>query len=76
MSYGHREGVDHPDVQDAVKRVEGVVRGSRVHLGGLALDAETANAMIARGYRVLIGGFDTALVQRSAAELLDGIGRG
>jgi 4-hydroxy-2-oxoheptanedioate aldolase len=76
MSYGYREGVDHPEVQDGIARVEEAVLRSGKHLGGLGLDVESANAQIARGYRVLIGGFDCALVQRSAAALLDGINRG
>jgi len=76
MSYGYREGVDHPEVQDGIARVEEAVLRSGKHLGGLALDPETANAMIARGHRLLVSAFDTGLVQRSAAELLDGIDRG
>jgi len=76
MSYGYRDGVDHAEVHDAIARVEEVVLASDKHLGGLGLDPDAANASIARGYRVLIGGFDIALLQRSAEALLDGIERG
>lgn len=75
MSYGYREGVDHAEVQDGIARVEEVVLGKGVHLGGLGMDTDTANAQIERGYRLLIGGFDCALVQKSAAALLEGINR-
>jgi 4-hydroxy-2-oxoheptanedioate aldolase len=75
MSYGYREGVDHPEVQDGIARVEEAVLRSGKHLGGLALDADAANAMIGRGYRQLISAFDLALVQQSAAALLEGINR-
>jgi 4-hydroxy-2-oxoheptanedioate aldolase len=76
MSYGYRDGADHPEVHDAIARVEEVVLATDIHLGGLGLDPDSANASIARGYRVLIGGFDLALMQRSAAALLEGIDRG
>lgn len=75
MSYGYREGVDHSEVQDGVAKVEEAVLRSGKHLGGLSLDTDTANAMIDKGYRLLIGGFDVALVQRSAAALLENINR-
>ncbi len=76
MSYGHRDGADHPEVHAGVERVEHVVRDSPVHLGGLALDNDVANAMIERGYRLLLHGFDTLLLQRAAADILGGVNRG
>ncbi len=76
MSYGYRDGADHDEVREGIARVEEVVLASDVHLGGLALDNDLANDMIARGYRLVLTGFDTLLVQRSASAILEGIDRG
>ena len=76
MSYGFRDGADHPEVQAGIARAEAVIRESDKHLGGLSVEADIANAMIARGHRMLIGGFDTMFVQRYSAQLLDAIDRG
>jgi 4-hydroxy-2-oxoheptanedioate aldolase len=75
MSYGYRDGPDHDEVRAAIARAERAVVNSRVHLGGLALTAETANAMIERGYRLILTGFDILLLQRGAAAILSGIER-
>ena len=61
MSYGYRDGPNHDPVQAAIARAEQVIVSSPVHIGGLALSAEIANAMIARGYRMILTGFDTLL---------------
>jgi 4-hydroxy-2-oxoheptanedioate aldolase len=76
MSYGHRDGPDHDDVRAAIARAEEAIRASPVHLGGLAITAEAANAMIGRGYRLILIGFDTMLLQRAAGEVLTAIDRG
>ena len=76
MSYGYRDGPNHKPVQDAINRAEQVIVNSPVHIGGLALSAEIANAMIARGYRMILTGFDTLLLQQGAAAILSGIDRG
>lgn len=76
MSYGYRDNADHEEVRDAIARAEQAILSSPVHLGGLALDSETANDMIRRGYRVILTGFDTLLLQRAAGEVLGGIDRG
>ena len=76
MSYGYRDGPDHDEVKAAIARAEEVIRTSPVHMGGLAITAELANAMIGRGYRLILIGFDTMLVQRAASEVLDKIDRG
>ena len=44
------------------------ILNSPVHLGGLAITGEIANAVIARGYRLILIGFDTMLLQRAAGE--------
>src|SRR3712207_4737688 len=57
-SMGHRGRVDHPEVQAAAMRLEEAIRGSPVVLGGVAPTPEQANAMITRGYRALVVGFE------------------
>ena len=73
MSYGHRDGADHDNVRAAIARVEEVLLPAPVHVGGLALDAPNARALIARGYRLIVTGFDVLFLQRAAGEILDGI---
>jgi 4-hydroxy-2-oxoheptanedioate aldolase len=73
MAMGYPGRPDHPDVTDAVGRAERVIRDSPVALGGNAFSADQARAMIDRGYQLVALGFDTTLVQRGAAQALDGI---
>jgi 4-hydroxy-2-oxoheptanedioate aldolase len=74
-SMGHRGRADHPEVQAAAMRLEEAIRGSPVVLGGVAPAPEQANAMIARGYRALVVGFDWSLLQRGAAAAVSGVNR-
>jgi 4-hydroxy-2-oxoheptanedioate aldolase len=76
MSYGFRDGPDHDEVRAAIAKAEAAIRKSPVSLGGLALTADLANAMISRGYRLILIGFDTMLLQRAATEVLSAIERG
>ena len=76
MSYGYRDGPAHDEVQAGIARAEQAIAASPVHLGGLALTGEIANAMIGRGYRLILTGFDTLLLQRAAGEILGAIDRG
>jgi 4-hydroxy-2-oxoheptanedioate aldolase len=76
MSYGYRDGPDHPAVQDAIARAEQAIVKSPAHLGGLALTGAVANAMIERGYRMILTGFDVLLLQQGAAAILSAIERG
>jgi 4-hydroxy-2-oxoheptanedioate aldolase len=76
MSYGYRDGPAHAEVQAAIERAERAILNSPVHLGGLAVTSELANAAIARGYRLILIGFDTMLLQRAADEVLNAIDRG
>ncbi len=75
MGYGFRDGPAHPEVQAAIARAEAALLASPVHVGGLALDADTANGMIERGYRLIITGFDVQLMQHAAGRALSGIRR-
>jgi 4-hydroxy-2-oxoheptanedioate aldolase len=74
-SMGHQAQVDHPDVIEAINRVEGPILDSDVILGGVATSPEKANQMIDRGYRALIVGFDWMLLQRGLASALEGVRR-
>ena len=76
MSYGYRDGPDHEEVHAAIARAEQAILSSPIHLGGLALTADVANRMIGRGYRLILTGFDTLLLQRAAGDILGGIERG
>ena len=74
-SMGHRGRADHPEVQDVALRFEEAIQGSTVVLGGVAPTAEQANAMIERGYRALVVGFDWSLLQRGIAGAVSGVRR-
>ena len=76
MSYGHRDGPAHDEVQAGITKAEKAILKSPISLGGLALSNELANDMIKRGYRLILTGFDTMLLQRAAGEILQGIERG
>jgi 4-hydroxy-2-oxoheptanedioate aldolase len=74
-SMGHRGRADHSEVQAVAMRLEQVIRGSPVLLGGVAPMPDQANAMIARGYRALVVGFDWSLLQRGVAAAVNGVNR-
>jgi 4-hydroxy-2-oxoheptanedioate aldolase len=74
-SMGLKGRPEHPEVQDAMRRLEEVIRDSPVMLGGVASTPEQANAMIARGYRALVVGFDWSLLQRGIAAAITGVQR-
>jgi 4-hydroxy-2-oxoheptanedioate aldolase len=74
-SMGVKGHIEHPEVQAAMRALEGPILQSKVILGGVAPTAEQANAMIARGYRVLGVGFDWSLLQRGIAAAVDGVRR-
>ncbi len=74
-SLGHRGRAEHPDVQAAMAQAEAALLRSNVVPGGVARSPEQATAMIQRGYRALMLGFDWSLLQRGAASVLSGIER-
>ena len=75
MSYGYRDGPDHEEVQDAIRRAERAILSGPTYLGGLALKNQEANDMIRRGYQIILTGSDTLLLERGAQEILNGIDR-
>ena len=72
---GLKGRTDHPDVQEAMLKLERVIRESNVLLGGVAPTAEQANAMMERGYKALVLGFDWSLLQKGINAVLDGVRR-
>ena len=56
-------------------KLERVIRESNVLLGGVAPTAEQANAMMERGYKALVLGFDWSLLQKGINAVLDGVRR-
>ena len=74
-SMGVKGHPEDPRVVDAIGRFEAVIRPSPVILGGVARTPEHANAMIARGYRALVVGFDWSLLQRGIAAAIAGVDR-
>lgn len=74
-SMGLKGQPDHPSVRKCISQLESAFLGSSVLLGGVATTAESANDMIARGYRALVIGFDWSLLRHGIASVLDGIKR-
>lgn len=67
-SMGLKGRAEDPSVVAAITRLEATIRSSHVLLGGVAHSADQANAMIARGYKALVVGFDWSLLQRGIAD--------
>jgi 4-hydroxy-2-oxoheptanedioate aldolase len=74
-SMGLKGRADHPDVQAVTQALESAIRDSATVLGGVAPTPMQANAMIERGYRALVVGFDWSLLQRGIAAATEGIDR-
>lgn len=70
---GHATNPAHPDVVAAIAAAEETILSSGVPLGGAALTAERANALIEKGYRGIVIGFDWMVLQRAIAGTLEGI---
>jgi 4-hydroxy-2-oxoheptanedioate aldolase len=72
-SMGLKGRADDPAVQEAIRKLESIILPSPVKLGGVAHTAEQANAMIARGYKAIVVGFDWSLLQRGIQSAVAGI---
>jgi len=70
---GLKGKADDPAVVTAISKLESIVLQSPVHLGGVAHTADQANAMIARGYKALVMGFDWSLLQRGIASAISDV---
>ncbi len=69
-SIGLRGRVDMPAFTEAVARVERAAR-DKVPLGGVALTQEQTADLTAKGYRVLLNGFDVLMLKASTAAFKD-----
>lgn len=58
---------DHPDFVAAIAKVEAAAKAHNIPLGNVALAESQANALFARGYRV-VAGFDILWLKAKAAE--------
>jgi len=70
---------DAPEFREAVTRLEGVILGSGIPLGGAALTREQTHALLGRGYRVLMHGLDVPMLGglvRQASEWRSSAGAG
>lgn len=74
MSLGIPGRFDAPAFTEAVARAEAGILSSRVALGGVARTPGQARAMIDRGYRAIVFGFDWMLLRQGTAEFLRQIG--
>ena len=64
---GHMGQFDHPEVQEAVRRVERAAQAANLPMGSNALSQEMAEGLFARGYRA-IAGFDVLWLRARCAE--------
>lgn len=58
---------DHPDFQDAIAKVEDAANAAGIPLGNVGLAKPQADALFAKGYRI-IAGFDILWLKGMAAE--------
>jgi 4-hydroxy-2-oxoheptanedioate aldolase len=65
---GHMGQFDHPEVVEALARVEAVANAAGIPLGNAALNEEQAKGLIARGYRV-VAGFDVLWLKEKAVQI-------
>jgi 2-dehydro-3-deoxyglucarate aldolase len=72
-SLGHPGEKSHPEVREAVSRVETAVADSEVALAGIANDAETAAAKRGRGYGLLRVGADIEVVHDALGDRVGSI---
>ena len=67
MAMGRPGKFDDPELRRLVAGAEAKIRASGLPMGGVALTAETAKAKRAAGYRLLLVGFDVAMLENAAA---------
>lgn len=72
MSLGVPGQFDHPDVQALVRKAEEKILRAGVALGGVALDAQTAQRKRAAGYRMLLLAFDVMMIGQAARGIVEG----
>ncbi len=70
MNLGHPGDPGHPEVVAAVRRIEDAVLAAGVSLGGFGPDPDAVRALVERGYRTVVVGFDWSVYARAAAVAL------
>lgn len=71
MAMGIPGQFDRPTFKKAVADAEAGIRRSKVPLGGVARTPDQAKAMLDRGYKAIVFGFDWSLLQQSASRFID-----
>ena len=61
---------DAPVFVDAIAAIEQAAAAKGVPLGGVALTAEQSASLIAKGYRVLLHGFDVLMLKSQVASFM------
>lgn len=61
---------DSPVFVDAIVAIEQAAAANGIPLGGVALSAEQSASLIAKGYRVLIHGFDVLMLKSQVASFM------
>jgi 2-dehydro-3-deoxyglucarate aldolase len=72
-SLGHPMEIDHPDVQEAVAKIEDVFRNSAVPLGTMYFDADELQEFEDRGYQLLTGTGPLRAAMQQFSSLLDAV---
>lgn len=66
MSLGRPGEFDHPSMRRLVAEAEAKIRQAGIVMAGVALSADAAVAKRALGYRMLLKGFDVAMLEKAA----------
>ena len=69
-SIGRLEQTGHPDVQALVAKVEAAIRASGKIMGTVPHAGASVSELLSRGYRVIAGPHDVALLRDAAAGAL------
>ncbi|MGH7119234.1 MAG: HpcH/HpaI aldolase family protein [Acetobacteraceae bacterium] len=68
MSLGRPGAFEHPEMRRLVAEAETKIRRAAIVMAGVALSPEEAAAKRARGYRMLLKGFDVAMLEKAAGD--------
>lgn len=67
---GHTGEIEHPEVVDAIARVEQACKKENVKLGYFGVSAEAVQPYIARGFTLITVGVDSLLLLNNAQQML------
>lgn len=71
VQLGHPGERDHPDVEDAIRRIESAALDEDVPLGGISHDSEGAHDLLERGYQVVRVGGEFEAARQVLGDRLD-----